>query len=88
MDSFLVLGIFVALLILIVWSVLRGRLWELEEGVERQSAEVRPVVYGEVSGGLLTAACGIQGLARRARERILRLQGGFLLLACILKLFV
>ena len=51
------------------------------------------VLYGEVSGSLFTVAWGMEGLALLAcgfafRERILRLQGLALLLACILKLFV
>jgi Predicted membrane protein (DUF2339) len=51
------------------------------------------VLYGEVSGSLFTVAWGLEGLALLAcgfafRERILRLQGLALLLACILKLFV
>jgi hypothetical protein len=51
------------------------------------------LLYGRVSGGLFTVALGLQGLALLGagfplRERILRLQGLALLLACILKLFV
>jgi hypothetical protein len=51
------------------------------------------VLYGEVSGGLLTVSWGFEGLALLAcgfalRERILRLEGLALLLICILKLFV
>ncbi len=49
--------------------------------------------HEEVSGGLLTVACGVEGVALLAagfplRERVLRLQGLALLLACILKLFL
>ena len=51
------------------------------------------LLYHEVSGGLLTVACGVEGVALLGagfplRERVLRLQGLVLLLACILKLFV
>jgi hypothetical protein len=51
------------------------------------------LLYGRVSGGLFTVALGLEGLALLGagfplRERILRLQGLALLLACILKLFV
>ena len=51
------------------------------------------VLYGEVSGSLLTVSWGFEGLALLAagfllRERVLRLQGLGLLLICILKLFV
>jgi hypothetical protein len=51
------------------------------------------LLYGRVSGGLFTVALGFEGLALLGagfplRERILRLQGLALLLACILKLFV
>ncbi len=51
------------------------------------------LLYGSVSGGLFTVALGLEGLALLGagfplRERILRLQGLALLLACILKLFV
>ena len=51
------------------------------------------LLYHEVSGGLLTVACGVEGVALLAagfplRERVLRLQGLVLLLACILKLFL
>jgi hypothetical protein len=50
------------------------------------------LLYGRVSGGLFTVALGFEGLALLGvgfalRERILRLQGLALLLACILKLF-
>jgi uncharacterized membrane protein len=51
------------------------------------------LLYHEVSGGLLTVACAVEGVALLAagfplRERVLRLQGLVLLLACILKLFL
>jgi hypothetical protein len=51
------------------------------------------LLYHEVSGGLLTVACGVEGLALLGagfalRERVLRWQGLVLLLACILKLFL
>jgi len=51
------------------------------------------LLYREVSGGLLTVACGVEGVALLAagfplRERVLRLQGLVLLIACILKLFL
>jgi hypothetical protein len=51
------------------------------------------LLYHEVSGGLLTVACGVEGVALLGagfplRERVLRLQGLVLLLACILKLFL
>ena len=51
------------------------------------------LLYGSVSGGLFTVALGLEGLALLGagfplRERILRLQGLALLLACILKLFI
>jgi uncharacterized membrane protein len=51
------------------------------------------LLYGRVSGSLFTVALGLEGLALLGagfplRERILRLQGLALLLACILKLFV
>jgi hypothetical protein len=51
------------------------------------------LLYGSVSGGLFTVALGFEGLALLGagfsfRERILRLQGLTLLLACILKLFI
>ncbi len=51
------------------------------------------LLYESVSGGLFTMALGSEGLALLGagfalRERILRLQGLALLLACILKLFV
>ena len=51
------------------------------------------LLYNEVSGGLLTVACGVEGLALLGagfalRERVLRWQGLVLLLACILKLFL
>jgi uncharacterized membrane protein len=51
------------------------------------------LLYGRVSGGLFTVALGLEGLALLGagfplRERILRLQGLALLLACILKLFL
>ena len=50
------------------------------------------LLYHEVSGGLMTVACGIEGLALLGagfplRERVLRLQGLVLLLVCIVKLF-
>jgi uncharacterized membrane protein len=51
------------------------------------------LLYHEVSGGLLTVAWGVEGVALLAagfplRERVLRLQGLVLLLTCILKLFL
>ncbi len=51
------------------------------------------LLWHEVSGGLLTVAYGVLGLALLAagfpsRERTLRLEGLALLLACILKLFL
>jgi len=51
------------------------------------------VLYGRVSGSLLTVSLGFEGLALLAagfplRERVLRLEGLGLLLFCILKLFV
>jgi len=57
------------------------------------TALLTTLLYHEVSGGLLTVAFGIEGLALlgvgfASRERVLRLQGLVLLLACILKLFV
>ena len=56
------------------------------------SALLSIVLYGRVSGELLTVAWGIQGLALLGagftlRERILRLQGLAVLTLCILKLF-
>jgi uncharacterized membrane protein len=51
------------------------------------------VIYGRASGGLLTAFWGIEGLALLAagfagRTRLLRFEGLFLFLVCILKLFL
>jgi dihydrofolate reductase len=51
------------------------------------------VLYGRVSGGLLTVAWGCQGLALLAAgfplgQRVLRLQGLALFFTCILKLFL
>jgi hypothetical protein len=51
------------------------------------------LLYGSVSGGLLTVSWGLQGLGLLTagfslRERVLRLQGLVLLLVCILKLFL
>jgi hypothetical protein len=51
------------------------------------------ILFGRVSGGLLTVAWGVEGLALLAAgfplgQRILRLQGLVLLLVCILKLFL
>ncbi len=51
------------------------------------------ILYFEVSGSVLTVAAGAQGLALLGagfplRDRVLRLSGLVLLLACILKLFV
>ncbi len=51
------------------------------------------VLYGKISGSLLTVSWGLESLSLlsigfAARERILRLQGLALLLLCILKLFV
>lgn len=51
------------------------------------------LLYGEVSGGLLTVSWGLEGLALLGagfalRERVLRLEGLALLLVCILKLFL
>jgi hypothetical protein len=50
------------------------------------------ILYGRVSGGLLTTFWGLEGLALLAagfltRERILRLEGLAMLLVCILKVF-
>ena len=50
-------------------------------------------LYYEVSGSVLTVACGAQGLALLGtgfplRDRTLRISGLALLLACILKLFI
>jgi hypothetical protein len=57
------------------------------------SATAAALLYASVSGGLFTVALGLEGLALLGagfglRERMLRLQGLALLLACILKLFV
>jgi hypothetical protein len=54
---------------------------------------VTALLFNRVSGGMLTVAWGTQGLALLAagfplRDRVLRLSGLGLLLACILKLFV
>jgi uncharacterized membrane protein len=51
------------------------------------------LLYYRISGSLLTMACGIQGVILLAsgfplRDRVLRISGLTLLLACILKLFV
>jgi hypothetical protein len=51
------------------------------------------LLFGRVSGGLLSVSWGLQGLALLGcgfslRERILRLQGLALLFVCILKLFL
>jgi len=51
------------------------------------------LLYASVSGGLFTVALGFEGLALLGAgfplcERILRLQGLALLLACSLKLFI
>ena len=51
------------------------------------------LLFGRISGGLLTVSWGLQGLALLGcgfvfRERILRLQGLALLFVCILKLFL
>jgi hypothetical protein len=51
------------------------------------------LLYYRISGSLLTVACGIQGVILLAsgfplRDRVLRISGLALLLACILKLFV
>jgi hypothetical protein len=51
------------------------------------------LLYHQVSDRMLTVACGVEGVALLAagfplRERVLRLQGLVLLLACILKLFI
>jgi hypothetical protein len=51
------------------------------------------LLYYRISGSMLTVACGIQGVILLAsgfplRDRVLRLSGLTLLLACILKLFV
>jgi hypothetical protein len=50
------------------------------------------LLYFRISGSLLTVACGIQGVILLAsgfplRDRVLRISGLALLLACILKLF-
>jgi hypothetical protein len=57
------------------------------------SALTSLLLWTHVSGGMLTIALGSQGLLLMAagfvaRERLLRLQGLSLLLACILKLFL
>jgi hypothetical protein len=51
------------------------------------------LLYYRISGSMLTVACGIQGVILLAsgfplRDRVLRISGLVLLLACILKLFV
>ena len=51
------------------------------------------LLYYRVSGSMLTMACGIQGVILLVsgfplRDRVLRLSGLVLLLACIMKLFV
>jgi len=51
------------------------------------------LLYYRIQGSLLTVACGIQGVILLAsgfplRDRVLRISGLALLLACILKLFV
>lgn len=51
------------------------------------------LLYYRISGSMLTMACGIQGVILLAsgfplRDRLLRISGLALLLACILKLFV
>ena len=51
------------------------------------------LLYYNISGSMLTVACGIQGATLLAsgfplRDRVLRLSGLTLLLSCILKLFV
>jgi hypothetical protein len=51
------------------------------------------LLYYRISGSLLTMACGIEGVILLAsgfplRDRVLRISGLALLLACILKLFV
>jgi len=51
------------------------------------------LLYYRISGSLLTVACGIEGVSLLAagfplRDRVLRISGLVLLLACILKLFV
>jgi hypothetical protein len=51
------------------------------------------LLYYRISGSMLTVACGIQGVILLAsgfplRDRVLRISGLALLLACILKLFV
>jgi hypothetical protein len=51
------------------------------------------LLYYRISGSMLTMACGIQGVILLAsgfplRDRVLRISGLALLLACILKLFV
>jgi hypothetical protein len=51
------------------------------------------LLYYRISGSMLTVACGIQGVMLLAsgfplRDRVLRISGLALLLACILKLFV
>ena len=57
------------------------------------TALVSAILYGRVSGGLLTVALGLQGLMLLGagfplHQRVLRLQGLAVFLACILKLFV
>jgi hypothetical protein len=51
------------------------------------------LLYYRISGSMLTMACGVQGVILLAsgfplRDRVLRISGLALLLACILKLFV
>jgi hypothetical protein len=70
---------------------LRGRIGSIY--LWAASATVAALLYQSVAGGLFTVALGLEGLALLGagfplRERVLRLQGLSLLLACILKLFV
>jgi uncharacterized membrane protein len=51
------------------------------------------LLYYRISGSLLTVACGMEGVILLSsgfplRDRVLRISGLALLLACILKLFV
>jgi hypothetical protein len=76
------------------WMMKRGHV-ELEQMLFSilGSLLLAIVLFGKVSGGLLTVAWGLQGVALLAagfplNERVLRLQGLVLLLFCILKLFL
>jgi uncharacterized membrane protein len=67
---------------------------ELEEAVFSVAATLLlgVILFGRVSGGLLTVAWGCEGVALLGAgfllgQRVLRLQGLVILLICILKLF-